>query len=71
LSMPSPAKITRDDLENKLREISGEVEEKTEAVKPQLMSTAVAAVVVVAAVSYLLGRRKGRKRSAVVEIRRV
>ena len=69
--MPTTTKITRDDLENKLREISGEMEEKVEEARPQLLSGAAAAVVVLTAVAYLFGRRRGRKRSAVVEIRRV
>lgn len=69
--MPTTTKITRDDLENKLREMSGEMEEKAEAVRPQLLSGAVAAVVLVTSIAYLLGRRRGKKRSAIVEIRRV
>lgn len=69
--MPSTARITRDDLENKLREISGEYEERVDAARPQLLAGAVAALAVVAVVAYLLGRRKGRGRSAVVEIRRL
>jgi hypothetical protein len=65
------AKITRDDLETKLREISGDVEESVESAKPKLLAGAVAGVVVIAILAYLLGRRGGRKRSAMVEIRRI
>ena len=49
----------------------GRAGEKVEAVKPQLLSGAVAGLVLVVIVAYLLGRRRGRKRSAIVEIRRV
>jgi len=69
--MATTAKISRDDLEAKLREISGGVEETVEAARPKVISTAVAGVLLVALVAYLLGRRRGRARSAVVEIRKV
>ncbi|MGH9181893.1 MAG: hypothetical protein ACRDY5_09280 [Acidimicrobiales bacterium] len=64
-------RITPADLEVKLREITGDVEEKGEAAKPTVMMVAGLAVVAVVAVAYLLGRRRGRRRSTVVEIRRV
>jgi len=69
--MAAPARITRDDLEAKLRELSGGVEERVDAAKPVVLSTAVAAVLLAVLVAYLLGRRRGRKRSAVIEIRKV
>lgn len=69
--MAATAKITRDDLETKLRELSGGVEEKVDAAKPAVVSTAVAAALLAVLVAYLLGRRRGRKRSAVIEIRKV
>jgi len=69
--MATTAKISRDDLEAKLREISGGVEETVEAARPQLISSAVAGVLLVALIAYLLGRRRGRARSAVIEIRKV
>jgi hypothetical protein len=65
------AKISRDDLEAKLREMSGGVEETVDAAKPQVISSAVAGVLLVALIAYLLGRRRGRARSAVIEIRKV
>ncbi|HLN41853.1 MAG TPA: hypothetical protein VK215_05350 [Acidimicrobiales bacterium] len=69
--MATTARITRDDLEAKLREMSGGVEETVEAVRPKLISAAAAGVVLAVLVSYLLGRRRGRARSAVIEIRKV
>lgn len=65
------SKITRDDLESKLREVSGGVDRDVERARPTLISAGIAAVVVAVLVAYLLGRRGGRKRSAVVEIRRI
>lgn len=63
--------ITRDDIESKLREIRGEVEEAESAAKPVALAAAVAVGVAVVVGVYLLGRRKGRKKSTIVEIRRV
>lgn len=63
--------VGRTDIEAKLREIKGEVDTTATAAKPTAMAIAgVAAVAVIAAV-YLLGRRAGKKRTTVVEIRRV
>jgi hypothetical protein len=69
--MASTAKITRGDLEAKLREVSGDVDDTVETVKPKLVGGAVAALLLTVIAAYLLGRRRGRKRSAIVEIRRV
>ena len=66
-----PRRITRADLEAKLREVRGEVEEKGEAAKSTGLTVALVGVAVVVGVAFLLGRRRGRKRSTVVEIRRV
>ena len=69
---PDPSKpISRSDIESKLREIRGEVDTTATAAKPAAMAAAgVAAVLIIGAV-YFLGRRKGKKKSTVVEIRRV
>lgn len=64
-------KITRDDIESKLRELQGEVGERTEAVKVPAIAIAVGAVVLTIAAAYLFGRRKGKRRQTVLEIRRI
>ncbi|HEV2758429.1 MAG TPA: hypothetical protein VGV86_02575 [Acidimicrobiales bacterium] len=63
--------ITRADIEGKLRDMRGEVQETAEAAKAPIMAVAagVAAVIVIGA--FLLGKRRGRRKSTVVEIRRV
>lgn len=66
-----PTPVGRADIEAKLRQIRDEVETTTDAARPALLTAGVAAAVVVLGVVYLLGRRRGRKRSTVVEIRRV
>jgi cobalamin biosynthesis Mg chelatase CobN len=63
--------ITRADIESKLRQIRGEVDEVSESARNVgLIVGAVVAVAVVSAV-YFFGRRKGRKERTVVEIRRI
>jgi hypothetical protein len=69
--MATTAKISRDDLEAKLREMSGGVEDTVEAARPKLIGSAVGGLLLVVLIAYLLGRRGGRARSAVVEIRKV
>lgn len=68
-------RITPADIEAQVRQITGEVAETvegvTEAVKPKMIPVAAAGGAVLVAATYLLGRRRGRRRSTVVEIRRV
>ena len=64
-------KITRDDIESKLREIRGEVQDVGNDSKSYVLIAGVAALTAVVAGAYLLGRRKGKKRTTVVEVRRV
>jgi hypothetical protein len=64
-------KVARADIEGKLREIRQEIEGVEEAAKPYALSAAVALAVVVLAAAYLLGRRRGKRRTTIVEVRRV
>jgi hypothetical protein len=68
---PADKPVERSDIEAKLREIRGEVDSTTTAAKPAVMAIAGVAVVAIFFVAYSLGRRKGKKKSTVVEIRRV
>jgi membrane protein DedA with SNARE-associated domain len=69
--MVAERKITRADIEAKLQEIKGDVDAQGEAAKPIALAAAVVGVVGLAALAYVLGRRRGRKKTTVVEIRRV
>lgn len=70
-SQPAAQRITRDDLEARFRSVQGEVEEqKANALQTAIAIGAVVAVGVIA-VSFLLGRRKGKKRTTIVEVRRI
>ena len=64
-------KITRDDIESKLREIQGDVTERAEAAKVPAIAIAVGVAVVTIAAAYFLGRRQGKRRQTVLEIRRI
>jgi len=64
--------IGRDDIERKFRELQTDV---VDSVGAEVRSYAIAAgavlFITVLTVAYVVGRRRGRKRSTVVEIRRM
>jgi hypothetical protein len=63
--------ITRDQIEAKFRELTGEVSDEVESTKSQVVTVGLAVGVLLIAAVFLIGRRNGRRRSAVVEVRRV
>ncbi|MFP3907015.1 MAG: hypothetical protein ACLFWR_08275 [Acidimicrobiales bacterium] len=65
------AAINRDDIEAKFRELQSEVDDTVESSMGALFVAGVAGAVGLLIVAFLLGRRKGKKQSTVVEIRRV
>ena len=64
-------KVTKADIEAKLRAIRGDVDETAEEVRPYLLIAGAVGAVLLLGAAYLLGRRKGKKKTTVVEIRRV
>jgi hypothetical protein len=64
-------RITRDDLEAKFRELEGSARGQVESARTTLVTAGVIAAVIVLLLAFLLGRRAGKQRSTVVEIRRV
>jgi hypothetical protein len=68
---PVQAPITRDDIEAKFAELRGEVDERTDAAKVPAIAVAVGAAVLTVVIAFWLGKRKGKKRQMVLEIRRV
>lgn len=64
-------KITRQDIQAKLEEIKGEVDDTAERAKPIGLAIAAVGAVVLIACAYALGKRKGKRRTTVVEVRRV
>ncbi len=62
--------VERADIEAKAQELAAAIEETKEAAQNTAVLAGVAVIVVVA-VAYLLGRRKGRASKTVVEVYRV
>ncbi len=68
--MAEQEKITREDIEAKFRELSGDVDDRAEAARSTAVTVgAVAAVAVVLGV-FLFGRSRGRKKTTFIEVRR-
>ncbi|MGQ0744303.1 MAG: hypothetical protein ACT4OS_08235 [Acidimicrobiales bacterium] len=63
--------VTPDDIAAKLRALAGTVSSGTEGVRDSAAAGAGTAAVALVALTYVLGRRRGRRRSTVVEIRRL
>jgi hypothetical protein len=68
---PTNRPIHRNDLEAKIRELHGEVDDTRESATSTLLTVGAVVVVGVIAVAFMLGRRKGKKRTTVVEVRRI
>jgi hypothetical protein len=64
-------RITRDDIERKLREVQGDLTETGETVRQYAIAAGVVVAVAVVALAFGFGRRRGRTRQTVVEVRRV
>jgi hypothetical protein len=67
----STTKIQPADLEAKFRELQGDVQETADEAKSYALVAAAVVIVGIAAVTFVLGRRRGRKKTTIVEIRRV
>jgi hypothetical protein len=64
-------RITREDLQAAYTQVLGEGEATVKAAAPQALAVGGAVGLVVITLAFLAGRRRGRSRSAVVEIRRL
>lgn len=71
MTEPDDRLITREDIEQGFREIQGEVSGQVDAARPKLLAGGFAAAIVLLFLVYALGRRVGRTKSTVVEIRRI
>lgn len=69
--MAGTGRITPDDIESKFREIQGDVEEVEHQALDYAAIAVAAVAITVVVVAFLLGSRRGRKRRAIVEIRRI
>ncbi len=65
------SKITKDDLKAKFEELEGGINKAKESATPAVPLVAVAVSVGIFVVALFLGYRLGKKRSAIVEIRKL
>jgi hypothetical protein len=63
--------IERRDIEAKMRELQGDVEDTAQSATKTLLTVGVVVAVGVIAVAFMVGRRKGRRRTTIVEVRRI
>ncbi len=63
-------RISRDDIKSKLGEIQGDALEQVEGTKNQLLAVGAGVGLLLLIAAFLLGRRGGRRASAVIEVRR-
>jgi xanthine/CO dehydrogenase XdhC/CoxF family maturation factor len=71
MTVATDERVTADDIRSKLNEIDGSVQSTAKATAPIALAVGAAAVLAVVVLAYTLGKRRGRKRRTVVEIRRV
>jgi hypothetical protein len=64
-------RITRDDLEAKFRELEGEAREQVASARSTAITAGIVGLLILLLLAFLVGRRRGKLRSTVVEIRRV
>ena len=64
-------RVAGGDIEGKLRELRGEVGAVGEASRNYVVIAAAVGAVAVIGMAYFMGRRKGKKKTTVVEVRRV
>lgn len=63
-------RITPDDIKSKLHDIQGEATQQVEGAKSQLLTAAAVGGLIALIIVFLLGRRAGKRSSAVIEVRR-
>jgi MYXO-CTERM domain-containing protein len=63
--------VTRADIEAKLAEIRGVTDDTAEVAESAAKTGIVVAAVGVLVLAFLLGRRRGRKKSTIIEVRRI
>jgi len=68
--MTTTGPITRDDIEARFRSIQGDAEAVEDEARDYVALAVAAVAVTVVVAAFLLGRRRGKRRQAIVEIRR-
>lgn len=68
--MSTAERITPADLEAKMRELQGDVNDQAEAAKGTAITVGVVVAVAVVLGVFLFGRSRGKKKTTVIEVRR-
>ena len=71
MDIPAEGDVTPADIRAKLGQIDSSFQQTTKAAAPIGLAVGAGAVVVVIVLVFALGKRRGAKRSTVVEIRRI
>jgi high-affinity Fe2+/Pb2+ permease len=69
--MMAQQRITRDDLETKFRQLQDNVQGRVDDKKQTVVSAGIAVGVLLLVIFFLLGKRRGRRKTTLVEIRRI
>ena len=64
-------KITKTDIEAKFREIKGDIDETAESAQGIAITIGAVVAVVVVLGAFVLGKRRGKKKSTFIEVRRL
>ena len=68
--MTSEPKISKQDIENKIRALQADISGRASDKKQSIIAIGSIVVTVIAVLSYALGRRSGRRKGSRVEFRR-
>lgn len=68
---PEKDRVDITDIRSKLEDIRGDTTEVAERAKPVAVLAGAAGVIVLVGMAFLLGRRRGRRKSTWVEVRRL
>jgi hypothetical protein len=64
-------RITIDDIESRFRDLGGSTSASVQRARTPIIGGGLAGVILLMLLLYLLGKRQGRKRASVLEIRRI
>lgn len=70
MSNTGDGRISPDDIKAKLGELQGEAMGQVEGAKNQLLTIGAAVALALLVITFFLGRRAGKRASAVIEVRR-
>jgi hypothetical protein len=67
----APERVTPEQIEQKLRNLQDEITGRATSAKQTMMPVLIGGGILLLLITYLLGKRVGKKKSTIVEIRRI